>query len=99
MLIQFWSFTLQGAAETLVRESWEHVRRMKKQSLELGVSHQGHPFSAPRVKLLEQAQKLYANTKEHYLEANCVGEQVKLLKYVACRLQLAIIKLSCRGLV
>lgn len=82
VLRQFYLSTgrLQGAAETLIRESWEQVRRTKKQSLDQGTSQQGHPFMTPRLKLLDQAQKLYANTKEHQLEANCVGEHVKLLK-------------------
>eukprot|EP00250_Pteridium_aquilinum_P015791 c22759_g1_i1 orf=358-2910(+) len=82
VLRQFYLSTgqIQGAAETLVRESWEQVRKRKKQSLELGVSQQGHPFLAPRLKLLDQAQRQYSNTKEHQLEANCVGEHVKLLK-------------------
>ncbi|MCO5558301.1 hypothetical protein L7F22_011880 [Adiantum nelumboides] len=69
----------QGAAETLLRESWELVRRAKKESRELGVLQ--HAPLGQRVSLLEKAQKRYADTKEHQLESNSVGEHVKLLKF------------------
>lgn len=68
----------QAAAETLVRESWEVVRTSKKQSRELGVLQQD---LEQRLILLQEAQRQYANTREHQLEANSVGEHIKLLKY------------------
>lgn len=73
----------QGAAEAFIRESWEQVRKKKNQSREVVVSpssRQGPPFQSSRVKLLEQAELHYSQTKEHNVEAKCVEEHIKLLR-------------------
>lgn len=74
VLKQFYLLTgqLQGAAETLLRESWELVVSPPSQ--------QGSPLQGPRLKLLERAADYYAQTKEHTIEARSVEEHVKLLR-------------------
>eukprot|EP00249_Psilotum_nudum_P017159 c26189_g1_i1 orf=274-2796(+) len=62
----------QGAAEVLLRESWQHSQN--------AAARQGSPFQGPRLRLIEQAQDLYAQTKEHALESKSCEEHAKLLR-------------------
>lgn len=44
----------------------------------------GSALQGPRLKAIDQASELYAQTKEHMFEAKAAEEQGKLLKYISC---------------
>lgn len=63
---------LQSAAEVFLKESWSYSRNMGTRS--------GSALQGPRLKAIDQASELYAQTKEHMFEAKAAEEQGKLLK-------------------
>ncbi|KAJ7569267.1 hypothetical protein O6H91_01G069300 [Diphasiastrum complanatum] len=62
----------QGAAEIFLKESWEQAQNAG--------ARQGSPLQGPRLKLIDQAQELYAQTKDHNFEAKSAEEHAKLLR-------------------
>lgn len=63
---------LQDVAFLLLKESWQ----LEKNPM----ASKGSPLHLPRMRLLEQAQKLFADTKEHLFESKAVEEHSKLLR-------------------
>lgn len=54
-----------------------------KESWELGknpMASKGSPLHGPRIKLIEKAQSLFAETKEHIFESKAAEEHAKLLR-------------------
>lgn len=54
-----------------------------KESWELGknpMASKGSPLHGPRIKLIEKAQNLFAETKEHVFESKAAEEHAKLLR-------------------
>ena len=64
----------QSAAEVFLKESWSYSRSIGNRS--------GSTLQGPRLKTIDQAAELYAQTKEHMFERVAAEEQAKLLKYV-----------------
>jgi len=67
----------QSAAEVFLKESWSYSRSIGSRS--------GSALQGPRLKTIEQASELYAQTKENMFEAKAAEEQGKLLKYILKR--------------
>jgi hypothetical protein len=63
---------LQGAAEVFLRESWSYSQSLGNRS--------GSALQGPRLKTIEQASEIYAQTKEHGFESKAAEEQARLLK-------------------
>lgn len=63
---------LQELAALLWRESWEHTKSP--------LAQKGSPFQGPRLKLIDQAHRLFAETKEHAFESKAAEEHAKLLR-------------------
>ena len=64
----------QSAAEVFLKESWSYSRSIANRS--------GSALQGPRLKTIDQASDLYAQTKEHVFESKAAEEQGKLLKYI-----------------
>lgn len=45
------------------------------------MASRGSPLHGPRVKLIEKAHSLFAETKEHVFESKAAEEHARLLKY------------------
>ncbi|XP_078439056.1 vacuoleless1 (VCL1) isoform X2 [Wolffia australiana] len=65
---------LHDVAYLLLKESWEMGNNL---SASRG---SGSPLQGPRIRVIEQAQKLFAETKEHVFESKAAEEYAKLLK-------------------
>ncbi|KAL5997534.1 vacuolar protein sorting-associated protein 16 [Asimina triloba] len=63
---------LQEVAFLLWKESWE----MRKNPM----ASKGSPLHGPRIKLIEKAQLLFSDTKDHIFEAKAAEEHAKLLR-------------------
>ncbi|XP_073050524.1 protein VACUOLELESS1 [Primulina eburnea] len=63
---------LQDVAFLLWKESWELVKNP--------MASKGSPLHGPRIKLIEKAQNLFAETKEHTFESKAAEEHAKLLR-------------------
>ncbi|KAG0558247.1 hypothetical protein KC19_10G014100 [Ceratodon purpureus] len=63
---------IQSAAEVFLKESWSFSRSIGNRS--------GSALQGPRLKTIDQAADLYAQTKEHMFERAAAEEQGKLLK-------------------
>ncbi|OMO95888.1 hypothetical protein CCACVL1_05201 [Corchorus capsularis] len=63
---------LQEVAFLLWKESWELGKNP--------MASKGSPLHGPRIKLIEQAQKLFLDTKEHTFESKAAEEHAKLLR-------------------
>ncbi|KAL5731811.1 vacuolar protein sorting-associated protein 16 [Ranunculus cassubicifolius] len=63
---------LHEVAFLLWRESWELGKNP--------MASKGSPLHGPRIKLIEKAQNLFAETKEHVFESKAAEEHAKLLK-------------------
>ncbi|KAJ0669793.1 putative transcription factor WD40-like family [Helianthus annuus] len=63
---------LHDVAFLLWKESWETAKNP--------MASRGSPLHGPRVKLIEKAQNLFAETKEHVFESKAAEEHAKLLK-------------------
>lgn len=63
---------LQDVAFLLLKESWE----LEKNPM----ASKGSPLHGPRIRLIEQTQKLFADTKEHLFESKAAEEHAKLLR-------------------
>lgn len=55
------------------KESWEIAKNP--------MASRGSPLHGPRIKLIEKAQNLFAETKEHVFESKAAEEHAKLLRY------------------
>ncbi|KAL9319611.1 hypothetical protein ACSQ67_011450 [Phaseolus vulgaris] len=63
---------LQDVAFLLWKESWELGKNP--------MASKGSPLHGPRIKLIEKAQSLFAETKEHIFESKAAEEHAKLLR-------------------
>ncbi|XP_042479064.1 protein VACUOLELESS1 [Macadamia integrifolia] len=63
---------LQDVAFLLWKESWELTKNP--------MASKGSPLHGPRIKLIEKAQSLFAETKEHTFESKAAEEHAKLLR-------------------
>ncbi|KAI4387291.1 hypothetical protein MLD38_005134 [Melastoma candidum] len=63
---------LQDVASLLWKESWEFGKNP--------MASKGSALHGPRIKLIEKAQSLFAETKEHYFESKAAEEHAKLLR-------------------
>ncbi|CAK9168385.1 unnamed protein product [Ilex paraguariensis] len=63
---------LQDVAFLLWKESWELVKNP--------MATRGSPLHGPRIKLIEKAQHLFTETKEHMFESKAADEHAKLLR-------------------
>ncbi|XP_077252312.1 vacuoleless1 (VCL1) [Tasmannia lanceolata] len=63
---------LQDVAFLLWKESWEVGKNP--------MASKGSPLYGPRIKLIEQAQNLFSETKEHTFESKAADEHAKLLR-------------------
>ncbi|XP_010271337.1 PREDICTED: protein VACUOLELESS1 [Nelumbo nucifera] len=63
---------LQDVAFLLWKESWELVKNP--------MASKGSPLHGPRIKIIEKAQNLFSETKEHAFEAKAAEEHAKLLR-------------------
>lgn len=63
---------LQDVAFLLWRESWELAKNP--------MASKGSPLHGPRIKLIEKAHNLFAETKEHMFESKAAEEHAKLLR-------------------
>ncbi|XP_074556123.1 protein VACUOLELESS1 [Curcuma longa] len=63
---------LPEVAILLLKESW----KLEKNPM----ASKGSPLHGPRIRLIEQAQKLFSETKEHNFEAKAAEEHAKLLR-------------------
>ncbi|KAI4381195.1 hypothetical protein MLD38_007293 [Melastoma candidum] len=63
---------LQDVAFLLWKESWEFGKNP--------MASKGSPLHGPRIKLIEKAQGLFAETKEHNFESKAAEEHAKLLR-------------------
>lgn len=72
----FWIFSrnLQEVAFLLLKESSEIEKNP--------IASKGSALYGPRIKLIEKAQNLFAETKEHNFEAKAAEEHAKLLRYI-----------------
>lgn len=66
------SKNLQEVAFILWKESWELGKNP--------MASKGSPLHGPRIKLIEKAQNLFAETKEHTFESKAAEEHAKLLR-------------------
>lgn len=57
----------------LWNESWEMAKNP--------MASRGSPLHGPRIKLIEKAQNLFAETKEHVFELKAAEEHARLLRY------------------
>nr|GEW21219.1 protein vacuoleless1 [Tanacetum cinerariifolium] len=64
---------LHDVAYLLWKESWEMAKNPMAAS-------RGYPLHGPRIKLIEKAQSLFAETKEHVFESKAAEEHAKLLR-------------------
>lgn len=73
-LLQFkWKIiSFQEVAFLLWKESWELGKNP--------MASKGSPLQGPRIKFIEKAQTLFAETKEHTFESKAAEEHAKLLK-------------------
>ncbi|ONK69968.1 uncharacterized protein A4U43_C05F28830 [Asparagus officinalis] len=62
----------QDVAYLLLEESWELERKP--------MATRGSALQGPRIRLIEDAQKLFSQTKEHAFEAKAAEEHAKLLR-------------------
>ncbi|XAR49507.1 hypothetical protein NMG60_11032733 [Bertholletia excelsa] len=63
---------LQDVSFLLWKESWELSKNP--------MASKGSPLHGPRIKLIEKAQSLFAETKEHMFESKAAEEHAKLLR-------------------
>ncbi|GFZ05507.1 vacuoleless1 [Actinidia rufa] len=63
---------LQDVSFLLWKESWELSKNP--------MASKGSPLQGPRIKLIEKAQSLFAETKEHAFESKAAEEHAKLLR-------------------
>ncbi|KAK3023745.1 hypothetical protein RJ639_044454 [Escallonia herrerae] len=63
---------LQEVAFLLWKESWEVAKNP--------MASKGSPLHGPRIKLIEKAQSLFSETKEHVFESRAADEHAKLLR-------------------
>lgn len=63
---------LQDVAFLLWKESWELGNNP--------MASRGSPLHGPRIKLIEKAQSLFTETKEHHFESKAAEEHAKLLR-------------------
>lgn len=63
---------LQEVAYLLWKESWELTKNP--------MASKGSHLHGPRIKLIEKAGNLFAETKEHMFEAKAAEEHAKLLR-------------------
>ncbi|KAG0454964.1 hypothetical protein HPP92_024256 [Vanilla planifolia] len=63
---------LQEVAFLLLKESWEFEKNP--------MASKGSPLQGARIRLIEQAQKLFAETREHNFESKAAEEHAKLLR-------------------
>ncbi|CAL9166156.1 unnamed protein product [Musa hybrid cultivar] len=63
---------LQDVAFLLLKESW----KLEKNPM----ASKGSPLHGPRIRLIEQTQKLFSETKEHNFESKAAEEHAKLLR-------------------
>uniref|UniRef100_A0A5B7BBB9 Protein VACUOLELESS1 n=1 Tax=Davidia involucrata TaxID=16924 RepID=A0A5B7BBB9_DAVIN len=63
---------LQDVAFLLWKESWELAKNP--------MASKGSPLHGPRIKLIEKAQGLFSETKEHTFESKAAEEHAKLLR-------------------
>ncbi|XP_065851815.1 protein VACUOLELESS1 [Euphorbia lathyris] len=63
---------LQDVAFLLWKESWELGKNP--------MASKGSPLHGPRIKLIEKAQSLFSETKEHTFESKAAEEHAKLLR-------------------
>jgi hypothetical protein len=64
---------LQDAAFLLLKE----LRELERNPM----ASKGSPLHAQQVKLVDQAQRLFGETKEHLFESKSAEEHLKLLRY------------------
>jgi len=64
---------LQEVAFLLWRESWDYGKNP--------MASKGSALHGPRIKLIEKARDLFAETKEHIFESKAAEEHAKLLRY------------------
>ncbi|KAI0515930.1 hypothetical protein KFK09_008601 [Dendrobium nobile] len=62
----------QDVAFLLLKESWDFEKNP--------MASKGSPLHGPRIRLIEQAQKLFSETKEHNFESKASEEHAKLLR-------------------
>ena len=48
------------------------------------MASKGPPLHGSQVRLVEQAHRLFADTKEHIFESKSAEEHAKLLRYMMC---------------
>ncbi|CAH9107502.1 unnamed protein product [Cuscuta europaea] len=63
---------LQDVAFLLWKESWELAKNP--------MASKGSPLHGPRIKIIEKAHSLFAETKEHVFESKAAEEHAKLLR-------------------
>ncbi|GER53384.1 vacuolar protein sorting-associated protein [Striga asiatica] len=63
---------IQDVAFLLWKESWELAKNP--------MASKGSPLHGPRIKLIEKARNLFAETKEHIFESKAAEEHAKLLR-------------------
>lgn len=63
---------MQDVAFLLLKESLEFEKNP--------MASKGSPLQGPRIRLIEQAQKLFSETKEHNFESKASEEHAKLLR-------------------
>ncbi|CAH1434996.1 unnamed protein product [Lactuca virosa] len=68
---------LHDVAYLLWKESWELAKNP--------MATRGSPLHTPRIKLIEKAQNLFAETKEHVFESKAAEEHARLLRLVGYR--------------
>lgn len=64
---------MQEVAFLLWKESWELGKNP--------MASKGSPLHGPRIKLIEKAHGLFAETKEHNFESKAAEEHAKLLRF------------------
>lgn len=65
-------FISQDVAFLFLKESWEMVKNP--------MASKGSPLHGPRIKLIDNAHKLFLETKEHVFESKEAEEHAKLLR-------------------
>ncbi|XP_027064710.1 protein VACUOLELESS1 [Coffea arabica] len=63
---------IQDAAFLMWKESWELAKNP--------MASRGSPLQGPRIKLIENVQKLFSETREHVFESKAAEEHAKLLR-------------------
>ncbi|CAA6661340.1 unnamed protein product [Spirodela intermedia] len=66
--------SLVGCGLLLLKESWEIGNNLSASK------GSGSPLQGPRIRVIEQAHKLFSETKEHAFESKAAEEHAKLLK-------------------